>query len=437
MTTAITTLPGSQVGTDQKTLYIEVGQVEAFKKQLAKLNEASGMEGIPAIEILEESTLALPAAPGEMAMLVAVFMLDYPVVELGDWAVVGRLEAPAKSTANKLFAFAYSKVEADIVALLAKTDHPIECEHCQVNRRRVESYLLKNCTTGEYKQVGSSCLGAFTGAIGSAAISLAGLSKFVAKWNGKLLNDRRGAKLFAIDVRQYLADVLFMLGAYGYHLLRDCSSEKNATHYKALNVPAFIAAHEEYAPNLGADYTADLPYNLALADEIRAHYASKATTPDTFEHNVNVIMREDSISLFRTRPLNILTAAVGSLRYKKLHAISNASEHVGKRGQLISDALTIVHVDRKYSGRFDIYLKNSSGNVLVAEADSGEIYDKALAVSCADIGQVLTMEYRIVGHRKGGITSIETNEQKLSKAAAILADLAAADAEDAEMELAE
>lgn len=70
-TTAITTLPGSQAGTDQKTLYVEVGQVDAFKKQLAKLNEAAALAGIPAIEILEESTLALPAAAGEMAMLVS------------------------------------------------------------------------------------------------------------------------------------------------------------------------------------------------------------------------------------------------------------------------------------------------------------------------------------------------------------------------------
>jgi hypothetical protein len=116
--------------------------------------------------------------------------------------------------------------------------------------------------------------------------------------------------------------------------------------------------------------------------------------------------------------------------------VSNSSAHFGKRGQIISDTFTIIYLDRKYSSRFDIYLKNSAGNVLLAEADSGEIHDKALAVCCADIGQVISLEYCIVGHRNVGITSIETTAQKVGKAAVILADLAAEEAEDAEIELA-
>lgn len=34
----------------------------------------------------------------------------------------------------------------------------IKCDHCGINRRRKDTYLIKNVETGEYKQVGSGCL---------------------------------------------------------------------------------------------------------------------------------------------------------------------------------------------------------------------------------------------------------------------------------------
>ena len=39
----------------------------------------------------------------------------------------------------------------------------IKCDHCGINRERVGSYVLKNVTTGEHKEVGKSCLKDFTG----------------------------------------------------------------------------------------------------------------------------------------------------------------------------------------------------------------------------------------------------------------------------------
>ena len=41
------------------------------------------------------------------------------------------------------------------------TSEPI-CEHCNAKRRRKDAYIIMNTTTGEFKQVGRSCLKDFT-----------------------------------------------------------------------------------------------------------------------------------------------------------------------------------------------------------------------------------------------------------------------------------
>jgi hypothetical protein len=42
-----------------------------------------------------------------------------------------------------------------------------DCEHCHTDRRRLETFVLRNTVTGEYKQVGRNCLGDF-GSCGNA-----------------------------------------------------------------------------------------------------------------------------------------------------------------------------------------------------------------------------------------------------------------------------
>lgn len=44
---------------------------------------------------------------------------------------------------------------------LEKTD--IHCDHCKINRFRKKSYLMRNVKTGEYKEIGSTCIKDFFG----------------------------------------------------------------------------------------------------------------------------------------------------------------------------------------------------------------------------------------------------------------------------------
>ena len=50
------------------------------------------------------------------------------------------------------------------------TSNPV-CEHCNSNRARKDTYLVMNQVTGEFKQVGKSCLKDFTQGMDAAMIS--------------------------------------------------------------------------------------------------------------------------------------------------------------------------------------------------------------------------------------------------------------------------
>ena len=47
---------------------------------------------------------------------------------------------------------------------------PPYCEHCKTTRRRKDTYLVKNTTTGEIKQVGKNCLKEYTDGLSLEAV---------------------------------------------------------------------------------------------------------------------------------------------------------------------------------------------------------------------------------------------------------------------------
>lgn len=52
------------------------------------------------------------------------------------------------------------------------TDCPPYCEHCKTTRRRKDTYMVKNTTTGEIKQIGKTCLKEYTGGLSLEAVAL-------------------------------------------------------------------------------------------------------------------------------------------------------------------------------------------------------------------------------------------------------------------------
>lgn len=83
-----------------------------------------------------------------------------PVVRLpGGWIFLGVVE---HTQAGNIIRLA-TEIELAPGELIRFRDTDPECDHCQLDRRRADTYLVRSMSTGEIKQVGRSCMTDFLG----------------------------------------------------------------------------------------------------------------------------------------------------------------------------------------------------------------------------------------------------------------------------------
>ena len=81
------------------------------------------------------------------------------VAVISDWDLIAKIEHEEEGCVISKIQF-----DAEIPEKYMLSDYDM-CEHCNSNRRRKVVYILRNSKTGEFKQVGSSCLKDFTGVL--------------------------------------------------------------------------------------------------------------------------------------------------------------------------------------------------------------------------------------------------------------------------------
>lgn len=101
--------------------------------------------------------------------------LEFPVIKLGDWKVIAQLEAVRGGNLT----YSLTQDADELAEIERRSACPIECEHCRTHRARTYAFVLRNPTTGEYKEVGKSCLKDFTGIDPSAALFLARMHEVI------------------------------------------------------------------------------------------------------------------------------------------------------------------------------------------------------------------------------------------------------------------
>jgi hypothetical protein len=210
---------------------------------------------------------------------------------LGDWELIAKLE-PAR--------------EGNVVkTLLGKTAVPdryrterIWCDHCNLDRVRHSSYLVRHVTTGEYKQVGTSCLADFTGhgdpeliAQRAEWLGFAYDAADEAGYDPDLDRSGRGPERFYLD--QYLAWVVATIKRYGWLSRSRAEYRGHSTADTALHFwktpRQHIEAHNYYEPT-----EADEQEAKAAIAWVRTELAARADLSE-YEHNLVLVCSEDSI----------------------------------------------------------------------------------------------------------------------------------------------
>lgn len=182
------------------------------------------------------------------------------------------------------------------------------CEHCNTNRRRKNSFIIRNTVTNEFKQVGKTCLNDFTGNINAEWLAqfyamFDKLATFEAPQGGYNNSTRY------FPVIDLLAYTVAVTNIYGY-----CKSDtKNAT---GETVIAFYTVSEcggypfgdnnrikEKMQSVNFKVTAE---DTATAEKIKAYVGSLKDT-NNYIHNIKTLCASDMVAY---KNVNLLVSAI-------------------------------------------------------------------------------------------------------------------------------
>lgn len=359
---------------------VEPSQLEGFQQQLDRLNRKARRFGLEPIQIVDQAEQVferkheylgrdqdrlmsyLVPVPKYRAVLDPVILVSisirYPLIKLGDWTVVGKLER----CETGILSFAVSSDEQDAAMLQRHAAGSLTCEHCGTRRGRKEAFLLRDGATGLHKLVGKQCVRDFTGHDPAALLFLAQMVSVVRLAEGELEDLFASARANEVETGQFLAAVSFLVERCGFvsaKIARDTGTP--ATYELACNIHDVI----KNDPALLAAYENELPEHRAKAGLIRTWVANQVVGEDDFWRNARLLLQSEALGL---KPRHLATAAATVPLYNGFVAEQAANRgHVGAVGQKLTTDLTIVRIlgiMNRFSGKPEhlILLEDQTGN---------------------------------------------------------------------------
>ncbi|MGH8156594.1 MAG: hypothetical protein ACREPQ_00610 [Rhodanobacter sp.] len=370
---------------------VPVDQMGAFEKRLKALNvkaERFGLEAISVgeplltnyeiyrepnrsgsgehVTLLPQGSAPPPEATRDGLVRMAQIPIEYPVIKLGDWRVVAKIE-PAGADDNLVFVV--SEDAADVAAAEGHRHQAIQCEHCGTERRRKASFLLAG--EGGYKEVGQQCLEDFTGIDPAAALFLGKLHTFLS-WDYLELGSG-GPN--AIATRQFLIDVLFLTEQCGFvsSSRAKCNPGTRATYQIAMDLAGEL--HDDAA--LREAYPDALDRLGTQADALREWYALNASATG-FDANVRALLAQDTLLLDPKHLAFAAGAVPGYLRQQQRQralALDTSAErrHVGVAGERSTMVLRVermVIFDTRFGRQWLAIMRDREGNKLAWKTSS-------------------------------------------------------------------
>lgn len=296
--------------------------------------------------------------------------LDYPIIKLGDWQVVAKIEA---FTPKENLIFTVTRDPMDNATAEEHRNCGVGCQHCNTKRARNESFLLRNTADGQYKEVGSTCLQDFTGINPAAVLFLAQLQELV---NLSAEFDPESGSGFgrptAYSTEGYLARVAFCVEQGGW-----VSSAKAreqgipATYEEAQSVDRWLANDKAMADAFFANYER----HKTTARQAMAWYAEKEPR-DSFDRNVKALLGEEFIAIDRKHLAFAAAAVPGYLRHVSEQVDKESqkpSEYIGEIGDKKEMPLTVVGVspfNTQYGTSYRVNMRDADGNRLTWKASN-------------------------------------------------------------------
>lgn len=129
---------------------------------------------------------------------------------INDWEFVASVE---HTEAGNI----YSKAMNDLEIPVRYRNAPCTCEHCKTNRIRKNSFIIHNRETGEFKQVGNTCLKDFTHGMSASGMAWFASLKQIFETEEDRIPDYSGMnwyqKFYSVqEILQYTAETIRKFG---------------------------------------------------------------------------------------------------------------------------------------------------------------------------------------------------------------------------------
>lgn len=264
-----------------------------------------------------------------------------------------------------------------------------ECEHCHSHRHRKDTYLVYNDETGEFKQVGSSCLCDFTnGFSAEAAASYISLFDSLMEFEAPGEGSSRKTWFETSEILRYAVDVVNHIG---YAATTDPAGDYNPESTKNFVIAFLEYDHrradtlerkivENYRDKFGDN--SNTPEVQEAVENVIEHFRNVDATSD-YLHNLQVLANSDYIdgrnigyvvSMVPTYNKYIQKVIERERKAAQRAKEAEASNYLGVVGDRIEVLDPSVEVITYWENQFGMTIRykiiDTSGNVLMWDCSS-------------------------------------------------------------------
>ena len=288
------------------------------------------------------------------------------------------------------------------------------CEHCNLIRRRSDTFIVRNDKTGEQKQVGRQCLADYTGINtpekAAAAASLLNLYTDISDSEGGFWNSYFES---TVDTRKALAITSVYISKYGW-------VPKSQAEF---NNPTAFYVQDHFTPGFKGNDRAKEIREVSAESETEVHQdrankvvawieqelAEKANKSD-YEENLVTLVCND---VCNARHLGIVCSAVSvwqrsqnqKVEYAARQETLKNSKHIGTVKERLRSLKVTVRQVKMFEGNFGpttlVKFVTSDGNVLTWFASGDKQYEA---------GQEFTVDATVKGYSEyNGVKETQVN----------------------------
>lgn len=252
------------------------------------------------------------------------------------------------------------------------TSEPV-CEHCNTKRTRKDAYIVMNTTTGEFKQVGRSCLKDFT-----CGLSAELVAQYIAAFDSVIEGQAVEAgwrRIEYIDTKEYLRYVVECVKHFGFYGTQaERSTKSRAWEYREADLDRLAPAkylqkiQEEMAM---VQFNQDATGNAEVVEKALAWIAEQ-NEDNNYIHNLKVLASQEYVT---GKDLGFIASLIATYykameieaKKREQQEADGKSEYVGNVGDRITvEVETIKCVtgwDTQYGVTFIYKMVDAAGNV--------------------------------------------------------------------------